>query len=419
MGKTSSDLQSSVVISSNNAVSGTSLWVSDYTGYSDVPAEQAGNYLALTATTDLDGATISATYNNEELTLVGGNTAVIRIADGADTITFTANKEGYTEGRLTLDLSDLTLEPAPAPVSTISWAPTVTCNGSTYSLSDLHTTSGTFSYDDATYDCAFTVTQTKFIYDRNLKTQNNNGYTGLYPIVIQPITKDGVTYNYMTLDKPTTGIRNAKVVMLQPTSTSTRIELPATILFGLQGPSSGNNQNYLRMSLKLYADSSTTTVGATYTINGTTKITLDTRDPWPDSTVVLTDPSQTYSYNGVPISSGQTSFDLTNANTTTTAAPITLTKGVYSSHPDTGCLFMKVVIDENAEVVGNIDLGAVGTYLEDNSITPALPSGEHIYRTDSANKTSALGTTIKIHDTAQYEYRQFSKFYKLTVVTQT
>ncbi len=46
LGKSVTDLQSNIAIA-NNAITGTLLYVDDYTGFSDDPAEQVGNYLAL------------------------------------------------------------------------------------------------------------------------------------------------------------------------------------------------------------------------------------------------------------------------------------------------------------------------------------------------------------------------------------
>ena len=59
LGKDVTDLQSGVSIGSNGVISGTLLYVDDYTGFSGDPAEQVGNFLAVKATA-IDGATIVA-----------------------------------------------------------------------------------------------------------------------------------------------------------------------------------------------------------------------------------------------------------------------------------------------------------------------------------------------------------------------
>lgn len=109
---TLADLQSNISISAQNAVTGDINWVTGYTGFSSDFRLQAGWYIALkidasTIEGALEGATITATYHGRDVTLDSDQIIIIRLAEGEDSITFTANKEGYTEGRLTLDFSGL------------------------------------------------------------------------------------------------------------------------------------------------------------------------------------------------------------------------------------------------------------------------------------------------------------------------
>ena len=106
---TLADLQSNISISATNAVTGDIEWCSGYTQFSTDIGEQAGWYLALQVTPDIEDATVTAAYNGT-IRELDNNIFIIRLADGEDTITFTANKEGYTEGRLTLDISGLDKE---------------------------------------------------------------------------------------------------------------------------------------------------------------------------------------------------------------------------------------------------------------------------------------------------------------------
>lgn len=106
---TLADLQSNISISAQNAVTGDIEWCSGYTQFSTDIGEQAGWYLALQVTPDVEDATVTAAYNGT-IRELDNNIFIIRLAEGEDSITFTANKEGYTEGRLTLDLSGLTKE---------------------------------------------------------------------------------------------------------------------------------------------------------------------------------------------------------------------------------------------------------------------------------------------------------------------
>ena len=106
---TLADLQSNISISANNAVTGDIEWCSGYTQFSTDIGEQAGWYLALQVTPDVEDATVTAAYNGT-IRELDNNIYIIRLADGENTITFTAEKEGYTTGRLTLDLSGLNKE---------------------------------------------------------------------------------------------------------------------------------------------------------------------------------------------------------------------------------------------------------------------------------------------------------------------
>lgn len=88
--------------------------------------------------TALEGATITATYGGTIRTLADGETFIIRLAEGEDSITFAANKEGYIEGRLTLDLSGLTLKEEPVDPKTLPQIKLsdITYNNVNYTISD-------------------------------------------------------------------------------------------------------------------------------------------------------------------------------------------------------------------------------------------------------------------------------------------
>lgn len=66
LGKTASELQENITISTDNLISGKLLYVTDYTGFSNQPSEQQGNYLALKIVDDA-GSTASRTFE-----LLGG-----------------------------------------------------------------------------------------------------------------------------------------------------------------------------------------------------------------------------------------------------------------------------------------------------------------------------------------------------------
>lgn len=113
LGKIVTDLQDEVSVS-GDTISGTLLYVDDYTGFSGDPAEQVGHYLVVKCTAD-EGDTIV-------LDLIGGvhgpvtldddGICVIRITDTANQmLKYTATgADGSTETKL-YKLTGLTLAP--------------------------------------------------------------------------------------------------------------------------------------------------------------------------------------------------------------------------------------------------------------------------------------------------------------------
>lgn len=111
-GKVISDLQENVAIS-DNAISGTLKYVSDYTGFSSDVALQSGNYIALHfAVPEVDDVTITVTVTNP-VVLDDDGIVVLRIADkDSQTITVVASKEGYESVTKVYDLNGLVCENA-------------------------------------------------------------------------------------------------------------------------------------------------------------------------------------------------------------------------------------------------------------------------------------------------------------------
>lgn len=86
-------------------MSGTSKWVTGYTGFSGDPTEQSGNYLALHATADA-GAVIQAKLQGGPLgwvTLDSDGIIISRLHDNSGIIQFRATKGGVTQ-EITLSL---------------------------------------------------------------------------------------------------------------------------------------------------------------------------------------------------------------------------------------------------------------------------------------------------------------------------
>ena len=109
-GKTVSDLQSDIVIGSDE-ITGTLNYIDDYTGFSGDPSLQTGNFIAIHASVpDVEGVTITVKVTNP-VTLDDDGIAVLRIANkDSQTITVVASKDGSASVEKVFDLSGLTCE---------------------------------------------------------------------------------------------------------------------------------------------------------------------------------------------------------------------------------------------------------------------------------------------------------------------
>ena len=117
LGKVVADLQKDIVID-DLSVSGSSKYVTGYTGFSSKTEEQSGHYIALrfsvpdmTIGTDV---TITATGSESPATLDSDGILIYRIKDDRSnmTITVVASKDGYTSITKKVDLSKVVLLPA-------------------------------------------------------------------------------------------------------------------------------------------------------------------------------------------------------------------------------------------------------------------------------------------------------------------
>lgn len=114
LGKELDDLQSGVAAGASD-ITGTLKYVTNYTGFSEDPTEQQGNYIALHIDTDVEGATIVAELIGDSrgpVTLDSDRTLIARIKSKGQKIKITASKEGYPTVEKTFTLAGLTLEPA-------------------------------------------------------------------------------------------------------------------------------------------------------------------------------------------------------------------------------------------------------------------------------------------------------------------
>lgn len=111
LGKTVDDLQTGVAVS-DNAVSGTLKYVTDYTGFSGDVAEQSGNYLVLQAESENAGAVITAEViggDHGPVTLDEDGILIVRIKNTSQKVKFTVTADGYNVNEQEFDLTGLTL----------------------------------------------------------------------------------------------------------------------------------------------------------------------------------------------------------------------------------------------------------------------------------------------------------------------
>ena len=111
LGKTVDDLQEDIAISDAGVISGTSKYVTDYTGFSGDVSEQSGNYLALHAASAVPGAVITAEViggSGRVVTLDSDGILIARLTENATGVKFTASLPGsaYTTESLTLTFSE-------------------------------------------------------------------------------------------------------------------------------------------------------------------------------------------------------------------------------------------------------------------------------------------------------------------------
>ena len=114
LGKVVGDLQKDIVVGVDK-ITGTSKYVTGYTGFSGDTEEQSGNYLALHASVpDVSDVTIKTCVSTKSgvQTMDPDGLLVhrIRVKDGVR-LSFIASKSGYPDYRRDFDISGLTLEP--------------------------------------------------------------------------------------------------------------------------------------------------------------------------------------------------------------------------------------------------------------------------------------------------------------------
>jgi len=108
-GKDATDLQENIAIS-DDKITGTLKYVTDYTGFSSNPAEQQGNYLAIHAEANDEAATVKVGIT--KMTTLDEDGNIVLIVKGTSTpVTITAEAEGKDTVTTTLSLEDIVLTP--------------------------------------------------------------------------------------------------------------------------------------------------------------------------------------------------------------------------------------------------------------------------------------------------------------------
>lgn len=114
LGKTVTELQSDVAIDDTN-ITGTLNYVEGYTGFSDIPEEQEGNYLALTFAATKDDVPVNkitctlSSSDKGEVELDEDKTHIIRVTDKSATLTVKVYDNDEVKLTKDLVLSQLTL----------------------------------------------------------------------------------------------------------------------------------------------------------------------------------------------------------------------------------------------------------------------------------------------------------------------
>lgn len=108
-GKIASDLQEGIVVS-DDAITGTLKYVTDYTGFSGKASEQKGNYLAIHA--EADDATATVKVGISKMSTLDADGDIVLIVKGTSTpVTVTAEAEGKDPVTKTFSLENIVLTP--------------------------------------------------------------------------------------------------------------------------------------------------------------------------------------------------------------------------------------------------------------------------------------------------------------------
>ena len=112
LGKKVTDLQENIEVDANDTVSGTLKYVTDYTGFSSIPEEQSGNYIALYCEADADAAITVELVGGRKgaVTLDEDGLIVLRVADTSQSIRVVASANGYESAVKVFSLSGLALQ---------------------------------------------------------------------------------------------------------------------------------------------------------------------------------------------------------------------------------------------------------------------------------------------------------------------
>ena len=114
LGKKASDLQEDMAVDVTGKVTGTSKYVTEYTGFSGDPAEQEGNYVAFHISVGelVIGTNVTVKVNGVTMDPDGLHVMIFREGSTHPKATVTASADGHKTITKTFDFSGVVKEPA-------------------------------------------------------------------------------------------------------------------------------------------------------------------------------------------------------------------------------------------------------------------------------------------------------------------
>ena len=142
LGKKASDLQEDMAVDGHGKVTGTSLYVTEYTGFSGNPDEQQGNYVAFHISVGelVIGTNVTVKVNNVTLDPDGLFVMIFREGSKNPKAIITASADGHKSFTKIFDFSSVVKEPASNEEEVVKYTVTYNANGGTGSIDPVEVT---------------------------------------------------------------------------------------------------------------------------------------------------------------------------------------------------------------------------------------------------------------------------------------